>query len=1120
MKFLNKTSLTVALIFLLQTSVQGDDKWSKQILSHEAPTAEDWVPIRQGKTISFERDLQPAAQSQLQYFAEPLNQNRFRAAASPSEINNFAIPPNNPFQFFNSAPQSAPKTRTIQNFGGPLSGQLPQAEALVQQSPNFQYMQEIRNGPNVVHYQSQPIPKSLSGFSQSQQLNNFPQRPPPQFQKIPPPQFQPVQGPPQFQPIPNDQPPQIPQQQPNNGDVQLLYVPFNSLYPQDDQQQRPGQSRFNVLNQPVSAALINDFYSQNEVQEIPAKQTTRRPTVAPVTSNLKSNPFESHSKPKPHQPPLSMFVKIEGGRASESDVLKTLQNSNTIDVMDTYSKSSPNVFIGPSGMVAPEGYTKFELPYLSNIENTRTERKIEQLPFFVAPLSYKTPPGFSKIPLPAPHVGSVVVNQPNSLQTEVTGFTKDNYFTKKPSPSTVQQFSSPTTADKQQRVVLNSGFKLGSDGNVDFIRNEFTFPTLQPSRPSPTFEAQRSVFTTPRSTFAASTAETPLTKVAYKEIEEKRNYGHSTLVNPSTTRAPVTQQRTKSENYYATSPRSTARQQPPKTTQSPSNLNEDYFSFDNSKRPISQFSFGTEVENPTHNFDFRPIPNNFNFGEVRGDFATTKKPTKTKASTSQFNFPSSTPLPSPSFSFSPTVSVIENTDAFGLNGGSDGNFFEFRSTNRPSQDFSNANRFNFGTEQTYTPSPQQYTIDSNNNNENTADDSIVTTENPNYSLPSDLPEISPQLPGWINSLMDDKWMNENNLTEQSTAQPTTTTTTTTRRPSRGSRRPVSSASSSSSRVSETSSTSAERRPVTTSRRRPTSFPSRNSVSPTEVSTPVRSTLSSRGTKVRYNGTSDEKSRFRTRGRGGAKGTEEDNIAYQRDVLNQNYPSSIRPPLAGEPVTERFVNSVSDADAYKVETSEVSAESPSSVNDYNQVLENVEVIPLGGNNDNSINENTPDHSPLYYENTIDTTTTSTTTTTTTTYSPPPTLPSNHKYFNDIQEQQQQPRKQHKNVATANRLRGNFNYNKNRNSETLYNTRDQQTTTTHQPEFEDDETYVTVPTTQAPTTTTLAPTTTEATESPIPRRTNFPRRRLTYTTTESPQTEGNSDSVRFIIIYYIS
>lgn len=1090
MKFLNKTSLTVALIFLLQTSVQGDDKWSKQILSHEAPTAEDWVPIRQGKMISFERDLQPAAQSQLQFFAEPSLNSRFRAQAAPSEVNNFAVPPNNPFQFF---PQSPAKTRTIQNFGGSLNG--PQAEALVQNSPpQFQYMQEIRNGPNVVHYQSQPIPKSLQGFPQSQQLNNFPQqRGTPQFQKLPPPQFQPIQGPPpQFQPLSNSQPDIPQQQQSNNGDVQLLYVPFNSLYPQDEQ--RPGQSRFNVLNQPVSAALINDFYSQNEVQEIPSKPTTRRPTVAPVTSSLKTtNPFESHSKPKPHQPPLSMFVKIEGGRASEHDVLKTLQNSNSIDVMDTYTKSSPNVFIGPSGMVAPEGYTKFELPYLSTIENTRTERKIEQLPFFVAPLSYKTPPGFSKIPLPAPHVGSVVVNQPNSLEGE---FTKDNYFTKKPSPSTVQQFSQ--TPDKQ-RVLLNSGFKLGSDGNVELIRNEFTFPTLQPSRPSPTFEAQRSVFTTPRSpTFAASTAaETPLTKVAYKEIEEKRNY------SPSSTRAPVTQ-RTKSENYYATSPRSTARQQP-KTTQSPfteltqhKSVNEEYFSFDNSKRPISQFSFGTEVENPTHNFNFRPIPNNFNFGEVT-DFATTKKP-KTKASTSQYNFPSSTPLPSPSFSFSPTVSVIENTDAFGLNGGSDGNFFEFRSTNRPSQQdsFSNANRFNFGTEQTYTPSPSsQYTID--NNNENIADDSVGTTETPNYSLPSDLP-VDPQLPGWINSLMDDKWMLENNITEQSTAQPTTTTTTTTtRRPSRGSRRPVSQQTFPSRGSSaETSSTAAERRPVTTSRRRPTNSPSRNSVSPTEATTLSRSTIGSRGTKVRFNATSEEKSKFRTRGRGGSKGTEKDNIEYQRDVLNQNYPSSIR-PLAVEPVTERFVE-FSDADAYKVETSEVSAESPS-INDYNAALENVEVIPLGGN-ENSINENTPDHSPLYYENTIDTTTTTT---------PPPPLPSNHKYFNDIQEQQPKL-KQHKNVATANRLRGNFNYNKNRNTETFYNTRDS-ATTTQQPEIEDDETLITVPTTQAPTTTTTAaPTTTEATESPIPRRTNFPRRRLTYTTTESPQTEG--DSVRFI------
>lgn len=1115
MKFLNKTSLTVALIFLLQTSASGTaDKWSKQILPHEQPTAEDWVPIRNGKMISFERDLVPAAQQQYQFFAEPLNNNRFSHLGQPQSNTS-------PFQFFNNPPQQSPaKTRTIQNFGGPF-GKLPVAEALVQNphQNQFQFMQEIRNSPNVVHFQSQPVPKSLQGFPPQQQQLNFPSRPvsAPQFQKIPPPQFQPVQTPPpNFQPIPqqNEQPPAVqgPQTDANGDPVQLLYVPFDSLYGQQNAQRHAGvDARFNILNQPVSAALINDFYSQNEVQELQSKpiQTTRRPTSAPATSLKTTNPFESHLKPKPHQPPLSMFVKLAGGRATETEVLKELQNSNTIDVMDTYTKNSPNVFIGPSGMDAPEGYTKFELPYLSNIESTRSERKIEQLPFFVAPLSYKTPPGFSKIPLPAPHVGSVVVNQPNSLDTEVAGVTQDNYFTKK--PTTVQQFG---TTDQKQRVVsLNSGFKLSSNGNVELIRNEFTFPTLQPSRPSPTFDSQRSAFTTPRPSFSPSTAETPLTKVAYKEIEEKRNYGHSTLTNPSTTRAPVTQ-RTKSENYYASSPRSTATR-PPKTTPFTElkNVQEEYFTYDDSKRPISQFSFGTEVQNPTHNFDFRPIPN-FNFGEV--DFSTTKKP-KSKATTSHFNFPSSTsaPSPSPSFSYKPTVSVIENTDAFGnVNGGSDGNFFEFRSTNRPTQDYSNANRFNFGTEKTYTQ-PPQYTFDNNkNNNENTVDDSIVTTDNPNYSLPSDLPEISPQLPGWINSLMDDKWMHESNLTESSTTPAVTTTTTTTRRPNRGSRRPV----STSARSTESPSTSGERSRTATARRRPTTFPARNSVSPTEASTPSRVTFGSRGSKVRFNGTSDDKTKFRTRGRGGSKGTEEDNIEYQRDVLNQNYPSSIR-PLGVEPVTERLVEI--NHDAYKVETAEVAAESPT-INDYNTPLENVEVIPLGGNAknnyQNSFNDNTPDHSPLYYENTIDTTSPATTTTTTklpsTTSlpppSPPPSFPSNHKYsFDRDQEQQSAVGKRLKNVATANKLRGNFNYNKNRNTDSFYNTRDSSTTT--QPsDNEDDETLITASTTQAPvTTSTTSATTVETTQSTVPRRTSFPRRRLTYTTTEASPSD---DSVR--------
>lgn len=1098
----------MALLAVFSSQVRAE-RWSRQLTADAPVSDSDWVPIRNAKAIQFGGDLTPAAQNSFQFFAEPAN-NRFNLqqshpahhahhVASPSEINSFSSPNTAPqFQFFNS---QAPKQRTVQSFGGPLNK--PEAQPLVQnQPPQFQYMQEIQRGPHVHHYQSQPIPKALQGFPQSQGVPQFQHHSGvPRFQNLSPaPQFQPTQPPPPFQPLQGQQPQ-------SEDQVQLLYVPYDSLYQQQNQQaQRPSDtpSRYNILNQPVSASLINDFYSQNEVQELPTKPattkkpvTTRRPTISPSTSSLSpSTPFDNVSKPKPHQPPLSMFVQVDKfkGKATEADVLNTLKNSNSIDVMDSFSKDSPRVFIGPSGMDPPAGYEKFDLPYLSSIEGTRYERKIEQLPFFVAPLSYKTPPGFSKIPLPAPHVGSVVVNQPqNSIGSNAdTGFTRDNYYTKQPSTAQLIQ-SVPSTNEKHKKVSLTSGFSYGADGNVNLIRNEYTFPTLSTRGSSPAFDS-RSVFTTPNPspTFAytasPSTAETPLTKVAYKHIEEQRNYGHSTHT-PTTTRTPVT--RTKVEQY-ATSPRSTARV--PTTPaafvelEEHKTVNEEYFGFEKQKKPSFSFSFGAETEKPAKDFNFRPIPE-FDFGDT--DYVTKKPKTKqpTKSST-QYTFPSSTVAPT--FDFQPTVSAIENQNQFShINGGNDGSYFEYRASPRPTTQDYTYNRFNFGNEPTqntaYTPQ-QQYVQESV---EQVNDDLTATTDNPNYSLPSELPSISPQLPGWINSLMDDKWMQKPNITEEEVEQTTVTvtTTSTTRRPiNRGSRRPVTSAS----RATATDST-VERRP-STSRRRPTTYTSRNSAATTESSFPSRSTVA-RGSKIRYNITSEDRGKFRTRQRTPVK-KEETNLDYQRDVLNQNYPSSVRP-----------LDTTTEKPHVESEPQYQSQNSEHPINDYNAPIESVEVIPLGGNNDEQTEDYyTPSHRPAYYDNTIET---STLTTTSTTQETP--LPSNHKQYSNsfvgLQEQMQVP--QHK---AANRLRGNFNY-KHRNVDSFYNTNSKDSTT-QKPETDDDEISFSVPTTQAPTTTEVP--TTEA--APIPKRTNFPRRRVAYTTTEAPEGEStgvmHSENVRDI------
>lgn len=1178
MRFLKQKFTLATFVFLCH--IASGERWSRQ-LTPSGPIVNDWVPITQevksGKSITFGDDLVPAAQTQFQFFTEPLN-NRFNLqqshpahpahpAAAPSEINSFIQNSPSQFQFLNSpgtSVLSAPqKQRTVQTFGGSI-GSKPVAEPLIQNPPQFQFMQEIQRTPQVHHYQSQPIPKAHQSFTQHQSIPTYQNVIQPGQQRVP--HYSKLSSPPPFQPIAQSQQQQLVQE--SEQPVQLLYVPFDSLYQQNQQPAQASifgndkQNRFNILNQPPSASLINDFYTQqNEVNELsplakrPVTTTTRRPTIAPATSSYKlTTPFETTSKLKPHQPPLSMFVANDKtkGRATESDVLSTLKNSNTIDVMDQINEKAPRVFIGPSGMSPPDGYSKFELPYLSSIDGTRNERKIEQLPFFVAPLSYKTPPGFSKIPLPAPHVGSVVVNQPNSIENnESNGFTQDSYYTKQPQLISTNlnninhniNFNNnnnnnhnshvETPKKNTQTVKLTSGFHLGSNGNVQLFSNEFTFPTLSPSTTQqPKFI--QTVNTTPKPTFIHSsvTPSTPLTKVKASIVQEH----YSPAFTPTTIRTPTRYQEfdVTRPDYY-TSPRSTSPRPAPTVSayvaelEEHKTVNEEYFKVNRNKPSISssfEYEFESKQQKPKKDFNFKPIPE-FNFDTTTSTTkrpktttrtttyspttttttTTTARPTTTKQSTTaktviidnryksiDYSFPS-TPVPTPSFEYTPTVSIIENTDTFRQTPF----YAEFnsRSTPRPTQqnylvDIDELNRqnnqknnnFKFGDGQT------QYEHDFFSQGDN-----IPATESPQYNLPSELPPISAHLPGLINSLMDDKWMQVNNITDEVsttvTEATTTASTTTSKRPtqSRG-RRPV---TASTYRTSQSTAEPNYERKQVTRNRRPSTYSSRNTVSATEPtftsrSTPVRSS------KIKYNITSEDQSRFRTRNRRPVQKKEDDNIEYQRDVLNQNYPSSVRPPVYS---TEKIVESVHIHSETPVE--------PQIINDYNSAAESVEVIPLGGNNYNNVEpQYTPDN-PLYYENTIDTTSTTTTSTTTTppTSSVSTTLPyrliKSQKYSTNEQEF---AIPQHKTVS--HRLKGNYNFN--RNIDSFYNVKSQDIDNTPAPEIVKNA-YEEIPFSLVPSTTTT--TTTEAaieTEAPVVRKTSFPRRRLYTTTTTEPSTEA--------------
>ncbi|XP_015175277.1 PREDICTED: mucin-3A [Polistes dominula] len=128
---------------------------------------------------------------------------------------------------------------------------------------------------------------------------------------------------------------------------------------------------------------------------------------------INQQPPTTTPPPSPNQPPLSVYMggdSMAPDRVKIADVLRILKDAKTIAVLDTVVPNIPKVFVGPTNLDPPAGYTKFDLPYLSSIDHNRVERKVDKLPFFVAPLSFDPPPGYSKIPFPAPHIGSVVVN--------------------------------------------------------------------------------------------------------------------------------------------------------------------------------------------------------------------------------------------------------------------------------------------------------------------------------------------------------------------------------------------------------------------------------------------------------------------------------------------------------------------------------------------------------------------------------------------------------------------------------------------------------------------------------------------------------------------------------------
>lgn len=554
-----------------------EKRWSRQISN--AGFLNDWIPV------------QPQAQPQPQ----------------PRQTNGRVLNFGPPLQQNDFNQQQPSVASTTTNLGEPFQ------RIFLQQMhpPNLPILPQNQQQLHVSNFQSTPF-----RFNNEMQLNagplntgplntgpqhfllQQPELPTPQFRY---PQFNPPAKPdfvrngdsslqpPQTQQLIQSEPPQLKtnglesqqpslemQQLPPQEEVQLLYVPLDTLYHQQ-QEKLQQNTRYNILPSPVNPLAINNFYTHH--QKFPAttitptgtpfKLTTPPPPPPPAklrTSTSKPvhrfsfNTVTEGPKPKSHQPPLAMFMRNSltiSNSPSVNDVLSHLVFSRSIDVIDAVSGNAPNIFIGPYGLNTPDGYSKFELPYLSALEQTRSDRQINMLPFFVAPLSYRAPKGFAKIPLPSPHVGSVVVNSPNtqnSIISDVNSYDSNkNYFsdTKLHQPTTkkpAQYFSYSTPAPERSRTT--SRFRFGSDvSRPTYQQNE---PEV--ASPAPTTPSSLNNFSTFKSTpsYKAQTDNLFQHSIASESDEQNfNNFGskYHTTSNFATA-APPKQASQPVENYH------------------------------------------------------------------------------------------------------------------------------------------------------------------------------------------------------------------------------------------------------------------------------------------------------------------------------------------------------------------------------------------------------------------------------------------------------------------------------------------------------------------------------------------------------------------------------------------
>uniref|UniRef100_T1PJ15 Silk protein n=1 Tax=Musca domestica TaxID=7370 RepID=T1PJ15_MUSDO len=449
-----------------------------------------------------------------------------------------------------------------------------------------------------------------------------------------------------------------------------------------------------------------------------------------------------------------MFLYRSSARPTQTDVVEALASAKNIAVIDAPSQNTPDIFVGPAGMPTPGGFTKFDLPYLSQLQSGGQD--INDIPYFVAPLSYRTPGGFHKILLPEPHVGSIVVNlakqrPPTSAQPQQTNVYYQPQL--QDVPATTQRPQTTTQANvyyqPQLQEVQTSTHRPRQrvKGNAN-RGNKYSYYLDQ--------DAIQEV-----SSPQITQKERPKKKRPQTSVKVEQNGFNQQLSNPYAQFNPIPNQIT-GDDYYKVATK-------PSTTSSTSTTTTTTSTTSTTAAPQTYFTYNTQaqVEFPGssghlyHNVN-QPAPQEENprlttrptLGATTAEEeyrmkqyykqqdAIRNRPKLVAQTNSPYDQVQYTPV-SLEYEVSPKTTTVKPRITF------------FSPTVGPA------------TEEDFNTLPPRQQVANNNNNnlpanhrpsyvQNEITDSPVEYEPNPYQLPSELPSLTPSLPGLVNNLKDMK----------------------------------------------------------------------------------------------------------------------------------------------------------------------------------------------------------------------------------------------------------------------------------------------------------------------------------------------------------------------------